>query len=54
MAIKRVGTGNRPPPVPPIFPSRKHAGCGPELKAPETLKKYRDSKGYPSSGGQKH
>ena len=50
MAIKRVGTGNPPPPVPHLFESRKHGGCSPELDKAEVLRKFGESAGYPDAG----
>jgi hypothetical protein len=53
MAIKRVGTGNPPPPVPHLFESRKHGGSAPELDKAEVLRQFKASQGYPYSGSPK-
>lgn len=51
MAIKRVGTGNKPPPVPPMFESRKHGGSGRDLAKDEVLGVFRGCPtGYPTAG----
>lgn len=52
MAIKRVGTGNKPPPVPPMFESRKHGGSGRDLAKDEVLGVYRGCPGGNPDAGK--